>query len=747
MKAVNSDEVERVLTKALHRAASRRQLTCDALQLLEILLEDRGETELSSIVTRRLRQRVSLPFEPSSAELDAEIELSILPAAGRSALTERLRPSDILNALLSTGSPIEPELREYIRVRLRQTCRTSDATATPEHSPEDLGVRTTNEQAVKTSALTSFVPELHDWHVERADCTDNVIMTLLHDSALLVGQEGSGRRTLISLAVKKLMSLVEARRLPAMSFWQLNPIQLISGTSFRGDLELKVERLLGSLPTSEELPVVIVRDVHLLVGNRGESSPDIASLLLPALEAKRIRLLAHATPDWCRERLEQHPAFLQQFRITRVEAADVKLSERLLARQSERIAKTYGVTLGEGEVRKAIDLAYRLLPQEALPGAAVALISDAAGQLSFESNMADHDSSRMESAYWKHVGEESRSDARGALSLSSNHLLVSLATRRGIPFDHLDSSAERTASTFAEKFSKHLFGQAHVQEQLTKSVRVALAGLSDQRRPRAQLLFVGPPGTGKTESARLIAEHLMGDADALLRYDMSEFADKASISTLLGSDKGLVGSEEGGRLTEPVRQQPHRVILFDEIEKADRAIFNLFLQILDYGFISDKQGHRVSFRHSILIFTSNAGCQDEGELHTLSRRELSARLQKYFSAEFLDRMDRLIPFHPLNRRARLLAANAQLNNLRNQLLQTHRAELLWNKWVLAAGARAAQGEPGARQIHRWIGDQVKPALASALLSSNDPSDKRLFQLSRSGQTTVSVTTGRTDHEL
>ena len=228
------------------------------------------------------------------------------------------------------------------------------------------------------------------------------------------------------------------------------------------------------------------------------------------------------------------------------------------------------------------------------------------------------------------------------------------------------------------------------------------------------MFFIGPPGTGKTECAKLLARYLMGREEALLRFDMSEYHERSSISTLLGSDKGLVDSEKGGYLTEPVRQNPHRVILFDEIEKAHPSVFNIFLQILDNGEIHDKRGCLVSFRHAMCIFTSNVGCDRDTDLFDCSRSRIVSRLGEFFRPEFLDRVEAFVPFRSLDASARKSIAILQLQRLQEQMGQTHHIDLEWTNDVPVLACEPPDGESGARHILRWIQSEVKPVLVDAL---------------------------------
>jgi ATP-dependent Clp protease ATP-binding subunit ClpA len=272
-------------------------------------------------------------------------------------------------------------------------------------------------------------------------------------------------------------------------------------------------------------------------------------------------------------------------------------------------------------------------------------------------------------------------------------------------------------------------------------LKVALRNLSHPQRPRGRLFFLGPPGVGKTECARLLARYVHGHEDAILRLDMSEYQEASSVSTLIGSDKGLVGSEEGGRLTEPVRLNPHQVALLDEFEKAHPNVYNLFLQILDNGEIHDKRGHRISFRHAIGVLTSNAGIAPGTDLRHATRAQTVAALSRVFRPEFLNRIETFTVFEALDAGARRRVLQLQLERFAHQVQAEQALTLSWSEAVLDLAGEPPEGEVGARHVLRWIETELKPVVADALPAAQGSAERRVhLDVSSEGIMEASVPT-------
>ena len=690
-----------LLQQARERARERGQLFCGCEQLLETLLMERGDAWAATAVTDHLDSQPRLGFQPSVVGLSKRLRHMLEQSAATTV-------DEIVDVLLAERSPIDKELRTRTVERLRQ----DEVEARPETTmANQAGRRQSSERILRPIEAS----DRDEYLVERMELTDRLLLTLMFGNPLIVGDVGSGRRSLVRLLARRCRDGAVPTALAETNLFVVEPAAFVAGTNHRGELEARVEQAMQEVLRRPGKSVLVFEDLASLAkAGHASGGVDPLSIILPHVRERRVAILGCVTQDEMRETIEKSPELLSSLTPIYLPRIAPQDATKLLERVPEYIRTTFDVECSEEVVAHAVRLVDHQLPHLALPGAAEKLIQGAAATLSFESSMLERDTNRAGAKYWSVV--EQPVEAVGP-RLTGRHLLHALSAQHRIPFEHLDSDVGEKIAALDTTFRSHIFGQDQVLPVVRDTVKVGLANLASQSNPRGRLFFLGPPGTGKTETAKLVAQYLMGDPGALLRFDMSAYSTESSVSALRGADPGLVRSEEGGLLTEPLRENPHRVILFDEIEKAHPRVYDIFLPILQEGECQDSLGRRVSFRHSICIFTSNAGFDDPATLKTASRPQILQELRRIFREEFLDRIDSFVPFVELDEAARRKIGAFQLERLSRQLQEVHGLTLDWDAAVLDLVSRVPQGEAGARNILRWVQGVVKPAVVDAVLAA------------------------------
>src|ERR1700746_2336475 len=578
------------------------------------------------------------------------------------------------------------------------------------------------------------------------------------NNPVLVGEPGVGKTAVVEGLAAKINSGEVPELLRNKQIYTLDLAALVAGSKYRGEFEERLKKVMKEITQRGDI-ILFIDELHNLVGaGAAEGAIDAASILKPALARGELQTIGATTLDEYRKYLERDAALERRFQQIRVDEPSVDDTVQILRGLRDRYEAHHRCKIPDDALPAAAVLADRYIQDRHLPDKAIDLIDEAASRMriktmsappryreledeiekvrkdkeasieaqEFEKAAALRDKERKLTQKKRELEENWRAEEGNGEhpEIGEEEIADIVSMWTGIPVFKLTEAESQKLIRMEDELHKRVIGQDAAIIAVSKAIRRARAGIKDPKRPTGSFIFLGPSGVGKTELARTLAEFLFGDEDAMIQIDMSEYMEKHSVSRLVGSPPGYIGYDEGGQLTEAVRRKPYSVLLLDEIEKAHPDVFNILLQILEEGKLTDAQGRRVDFRNAIVIMTSNLGAAQiskntgfgftVGDESGLSYDEMKGRvmgeLKKVFRPELLNRIDEIIVFHKLSKEEITTIVDLQLRRLREQMathevaieLTEEAKELLVDKgYDPAMGAR-----PLRRAIQRYIEDPL-----------------------------------------
>ena len=533
------------------------------------------------------------------------------------------------------------------------------------------------------------------------------------NNPLHVGEPGVGKTALIYGLTALIERGAVPERLRGARVYMMDMGTMVAGTQFRGDFEKRIKMVMEGL-AQEGNAILCIDEIHNLIGagRNGDASLDASNMLKPYLESGAIRFIGSTTYDEYNRYIAKQKSLVRRFQQIDIAEPSVDDAIRIVEGLRPSYEKFHGVKYAAGVVEFAVRSAARHIRDRFLPDKAIDLIDEAG-------------------AY-----RETHPLTTQKRQTVDRRLVTDILARVcKIDAEALKEQSNDALRTLESDIKKEIFGQDEAVDRVVEAVQMSKAGLADDTKPMASLLFVGPTGVGKTEVARVLSERM---GMKLVRFDMSEYAEKHAVAKLIGSPAGYVGYEDGGLLTAAVRKTPNCVLLFDEIEKAHPDIFNIFLQMMDYAALTDNHGERADFRNAIIIMTSNAGAQyasraSIGFTGSVSRGDaMLTTVKKTFKPEFINRLTDIVVFHDMSRQMASLILDKKLAQLQTKLsaknvtlhLSAEARELLLTKGFTP--------EYGARELDRVIGSMLKPLLMREILFG---------RLKKSGDAVVDVADG------
>ncbi len=612
------------------------------------------------------------------------------------------------------------------------------------------------------------------------------------NNPLLVGEPGVGKTAVAEALASEIVAKQVPRDLQGKRVVSLDINSMVAGTRYRGEFEERLDRLIKEVSASRNV-ILFVDEIHSLVkAGDAEGAMSASNTLKPALARGDIQLIGATTYEEYRKHMEKDQAFVRRFQLVRLEAPNAKETLQILEGIKDKYEDYHRVALSEEALKAAVDLSTRYIADRFQPDKSIDLIDEASAAVKLandtgeDKELAELDleinrtlKKKNDAAAKQNFDEaaslrdeelrlrqkraavaaklEGKMNKRAVVGPEDVAKVVSIWT--GVPVTQLKTSENKRLANLETILHERVIGQDAAVSAVAKAIRRSRSGLKDENRPIGSFLFLGPTGVGKTELAKAVAEAVFGSEDSIVRVDMSEYMDKEASSKLIGSAPGYVGYEEGGQLSNKVREHPYSVVLLDEVEKANPEIFNVLLRVLDEGFMTDSLGRKIDFRNTIIIMTSNLGSRSlESDSHVgfASVQEDQSKViadkvkkatKDFFRPEFLNRIDEKIVFEPLKPKQLRTIVSLLTKKLVTRLAKQ---QITLKISPAALDQLAKDGynpEMGARPLRRTIQDQVEDQIAEYIVSEELKSGDTIKVGARGGKLRFAIVKAKSDEKI
>jgi ATP-dependent Clp protease ATP-binding subunit ClpC len=630
----------------------------------------------------------------------------------------------------------------------------------------------------KKTALEFFGTDLTE--LAREDKLDPVVgrepqirrvITILNrrtkNNPVLIGEPGVGKTAIVEGIAQRIVKEEVPDSLLDKRIITLDLAGMIAGTKYRGEFEDRLKKVIAELEDDKNT-IVFIDELHLIVGaGAAEGSMDAGNILKPSLARGKIHMIGATTTDEYSKHVEKDAALERRFQPVQVPETTINESIAILKGLRKHYEEFHGVKVSDEVLNDTVTFAHRYINDRYMPDKAIDLLDETAAhlrvnkgktppelrQLQKELKLAntrieeavdneDYEKAAREKQQASQVTEqikelEAKHKTGKPINIDPNDVADTVARMTGVPVTKVIRSEAKHLVNLEKSLGKYIIGQDEAVETVSRAVRRSRSGISSEKRPIGSFVFLGPTGVGKTELARILAREFFGSDEALIKIDMSEFAEHHTVARLVGAPAGYVGYDDGGQLTDKIRRQPYSVVLFDEIEKAHPDVFNMLLQILEDGVLSDAKGRKIDFTNTIVIMTSNIGAEklqkeasfgfgaiksadldNLDELHAANKSKVQEELKKTMRPELLNRIDKTIVFRALTKKDALRILDLQLEDLRERLVK---------KGIGLSVSKAAkehlleQGYDsmnGARPMRRLLQETLEDAIAAGLLDDS-----------------------------
>lgn len=672
------------------------------------------------------------------------------------------RATTLLRDMNVNTDQLVAELEQFLH---RQHIDDSSAAASRRRSKRSRGKSTLDQYS---SDITAQARSGKLDPVVGRDAQIRRVITILNrrtkNNPVLIGEPGVGKTAIVEGLAQRIIAEDVPDSLLEKRIVMLDLAGMIAGTKYRGEFEERLKKVMSELEDDKKT-IIFIDELHLIVGaGAAEGSMDAGNILKPALARGKIQMIGATTTNEYSKYIEKDAALERRFQPVQVPETTVPETLAILKGLRKHYESFHGVAIGDSVLEDTVYLAKRYINDRFMPDKAIDLLDEAAAHLRVDKgktpprlrklqkelkllNIRIDDAVDAEeyqkAAEYKQKASQIRAEIEKInaenkdgkrLKLSSEDVADVVARMTGVPVSKVIRSEAKYLRNLESSLGKHIIGQDEAVTALARAIRRNRIGIGQTTQPIGSFIFLGPTGVGKTELARVLAREFFGSESSLVKIDMSEFGEHHNVSRLVGAPAGYVGYDDGGQLTDKIRRQPYSVVLFDEIEKAHPDVFNMLLQLLEDGHISDAKGRSIDFTNTIVIMTSNIGAEklqkeasfgfsalkksdieDLDELHDENKHKVLDELKKLMRPELLNRIDKSIVFRALTRKDALKIMDLQLDELRSRLIKQGiglTVSPAAKQWMLEKGYDAKNG---VRPMRRLIQDEIEDTIAEGLL--------------------------------
>lgn len=547
---------------------------------------------------------------------------------------------------------------------------------------------------------------------DEIDKTFEVMGRRIKNNPCLVGEAGVGKTAIVEGMAQRLVTGDVPSYLKNKHIISVDVSGIVSGSKYRGDFEERLNGILNEAASNTNV-ILFFDEMHMLMeagGSSSDAAMNAANILKPAISRGDVQIIGATTPSEYKKFIEKDKAFERRIQSVNIGEPDVESAIKMVKTVSHKYSEFHKCHIDNETIIESVVLSDRYITDKKLPDKAITILDETAARL------------------------KKNNKQNKTFTVTVDDIKKTISRTTGIDIEDLDDTSREKLSSLGDRLAKHVIGQDEAIESVVKAIRRSKAGIKDPNRPIGSFLFVGPTGVGKTELTKSLAIEFSNGIKNMIRFDMSEFMEKHTVSKLIGSPPGYVGYGEGGQLTEAVRHNPYSIVLFDEIEKAHPDVFNILLQILDDGILTDSQGLRVDFKNTVIIMTSNAGYgadqfgkktigfgsnSETNETDASAKEKIAMKaLESTFRPEFINRLDKIVVFNKLSKENIEAIVELLLTQLKKRMVASE-IDLTWDTNIVKHISETGFSEKyGARNIKRKIQDTLEDSIADAVISGD-----------------------------